>query len=64
MDKKERKILACPICGGPLTSWIGFKGGLIYSCKKCGYRGPLNVRMSKEDSEKLRKRYDAKRKIN
>jgi len=66
MGKREkvrsRKILACPLCGGSLTSWIGFKGGLIYFCKKCGYRGPLNIKTSKEDAEKLRKRYDNREK--
>lgn len=57
---RNRKILACPVCGGPLTSWLGFKFGLIYFCKKCGYRGPLTIKTSKSNSEKLEKRYNEK----
>ena len=33
----------CPICGKHLTPYLGFKAGLIYECKNCGYRGPITV---------------------
>jgi len=57
----DKKVLACPVCGGKLTSWMGFSMGLIYFCKKCGYRGPVALKTSKNDAEKLEKKYDEKK---
>lgn len=33
----------CPVCKGPVTSWLGFRAGMIYKCKNCDYRGPVTL---------------------
>jgi hypothetical protein len=34
----------CPVCRTPLAPRLGFRAGMLYECKKCGYVGPLFVR--------------------
>ncbi|MBN2331374.1 MAG: hypothetical protein JXC85_06165 [Candidatus Aenigmarchaeota archaeon] len=37
-------MLRCPKCkSGSISLWMGGKLGMIYFCKRCGYRGPIVV---------------------
>ena len=40
---KRRNAGLCPVCGKHMVPFIGFKAGMIYECKNCGYRGPLTI---------------------
>jgi hypothetical protein len=44
MRSKDMTGPLCPICGSPLFPRLGFRAGMLYECKKCGYVGPLFVR--------------------
>jgi DNA-directed RNA polymerase subunit M/transcription elongation factor TFIIS len=51
------EILLCPKCGDHLVPFVGFRAGMIYDCKTCGYHGPLNiVAKSEKDAEEIRKK--------
>jgi predicted RNA-binding Zn-ribbon protein involved in translation (DUF1610 family) len=40
----DKTVKTCPVCGSAdITLWIGASAGVFYSCKKCGYHGPLVV---------------------
>ena len=41
--KRIKKIKVCPVCGKPLTPWLGFSAGILYFCKHCGYVGPIAI---------------------
>lgn len=34
----------CPRCDKTMTPFIGFRAGLVYECKNCGYRGPISIK--------------------
>jgi len=39
-----RSVKVCPRCRSKnIFIWMGAQVGVIYECKKCGYRGPLVV---------------------
>ena len=49
VDSMLGYIRKCPRCNSKdVNIWMGANLGIIYSCKNCGYRGPLIV---EEDSE-------------
>ena len=37
----------CPKCGKHLSPYLGFKAGMIYECKNCGYKGPISLKKTK-----------------
>ena len=41
--------MKCPACKEEaLSLWMGGQLGMIYFCKKCGYRGPVTIEEYKE----------------
>lgn len=53
MNDKHRKSRVlnrklCPACGSTdIDLWMGSKLGMIYYCKKCGYKGPVVIEEDK-----------------
>ncbi len=48
-----KHVKKCPQCGSvEVTLWMGAQAGMIYSCKDCGYRGPLVIEEDLDLKEK------------
>lgn len=42
------KVKMCPACGSKdIGLWMGSNLGMIYNCKKCGYKGPVVIEEEK-----------------
>lgn len=49
MKKGTRaKTDICPVCGKHMVPYVGFKAGMIYECKSCGYRGPIALKQEEK----------------
>lgn len=46
-DKKIKKIKECPKCKSRYLNFMPWLG-LIYECRKCGWRGPLVITKRKK----------------
>jgi len=44
--------MECPVCKNKRMNFLPWLG-MIYECKKCGYRGPLVIRKSRGRPKKV-----------
>ncbi len=59
MDKKDRMIEVCPVCGSSEIYYeAGGYTGKLYHCKRCGYIGALVVEADDAMIEAIRSEYE------
>ncbi len=59
MDKKDRMIEVCPVCGSSEIYYeAGGYTGKLYHCKRCNYIGALVVEADDAMIEAIRSEYE------